>query len=138
MLSQFKILLVEDNKEFREIVGVMLRDQFPDARVSEASSCRSAMDILNQEFHNLVFMDIKLPDGIGLDLTRSIKTRFSDTIVVILSANDLPEYREASIDSGATRFLSKRNATCCEISYLVQKFMNEMLPSHPSLESMAA
>ena len=122
--SEVKTLLVEDNKDFRELVGGMLRDRFPAMLVAEAGSCSDALKIMDSQRPNLVFMDINLPDGMGLDLTRTITKRFNDPVVVILTANDIPEYREASISSGASHFLNKGSFSFQEVVELIEDFLS--------------
>lgn len=122
--SEVKTLLVEDNKDFRELVGQMLRDRYPAMVISEAGSCSDALKIMDSHRHNLVFMDINLPDGIGLDLTKTITKDFDESVVVILTANDVPEYREASIDSGASHFLYKGSFKFQEIVNVVEDFLS--------------
>lgn len=122
--SEVRTLLVEDNKDFRELVGHILREKFPSMQVSEAGSCRDALKIMNGRVHDLVFMDINLPDGMGLDLTKTITSKFDHSVVVILTANDIPEYREASISSGASHFLNKGNFSFQEIVTLVEDVLS--------------
>lgn len=122
--SAVRTLLVEDNKDFRELVGHILRDSFPSMHVSEAGSCLDALEIMNDQTHDLIFMDINLPDGMGLDLTRTITNKFDQSVVVILTANDIPEYREASLTSGASRFMNKGNFTFQEIVDVVEDFIS--------------
>jgi DNA-binding NarL/FixJ family response regulator len=54
-----------------------------------------------------IFMDLRLPGANGLELTQKIKAQSPDTVVVIITNYDLPEYREAAFQSGADHFLSK-------------------------------
>jgi DNA-binding NarL/FixJ family response regulator len=119
-----KMLLVEDNKEFREHIGHMLRERFSSILVSEAGSCFDALKIMNNQVHNLIFMDINLPDGMGLDLTKTITDNFGGAVVVVMSVNDMPEYREASFKSGASHFFSKSNFSFQEIVEFIEHFLS--------------
>jgi DNA-binding NarL/FixJ family response regulator len=125
-----KMLLVEDNKEFREHIGHMLRERFSSILVSEAGSCFDALKIMNNHVHNLIFMDINLPDGMGLDLTKTITDKFCGTVVVVMSVNDMPEYREASFKSGASHFFSKANFSFQEVVAFVEDFLSNRVSSN--------
>ncbi len=116
----FRTLLVEDHRDFREYMGAMLRDRFPQMQVTEAGTCRAAMEVVDHEVQDLIFMDMKLPDGVGTDLTRTIKGKHGNSVVVMLTANDLPEYLEASKDSGAAYFVTKGKTSFLEILGLVE------------------
>ena len=122
--AEVKMLLVEDNKDFREYVGHMLRNRFSSILVSEAGSCLDAIKIMNNQVHNLIFMDINLPDGMGLDLTKTITDKFTGSVVVVLSVNDMPEYREASLKSGASHFFSKANFSFQQIVDFTEVFLS--------------
>lgn len=56
---------------------------------------------------DLILMDIRLPTLSGLELTEKIKADYPDIIIVILTAYDSPEYREAAIRYKADYFFSK-------------------------------
>ena len=60
---------------------------------------------INDFLSNLIFMDIKLPGESGLKLTKQIKDKFPE--IILLSNYDLPEYRMAAYESGADYFLGK-------------------------------
>ena len=63
-------------------------------------------------FHaNIVFMDIRLPGENGLELTKMIKMKYPDIIGVLLTSYDLPEYRQAALQSKADYFITKDSPT---------------------------
>jgi DNA-binding NarL/FixJ family response regulator len=70
-------------------------------------------------------MDIKLPGENGLELTRKIKADYPETIIIILTSHDLPEYREAATRSKANYFLSKGSIATDEIFKLVESILLE-------------
>jgi two-component system response regulator DegU len=122
--AEVKMLLVEDNKYFREHIGHKLRERFSSIRISEAGSCLDALEIMNNHAQDLILMDINLPDGIGLELTKTITDKFCESVVVMLSVNDTPEYREASIQSGASHFFSKANFSFQEVTEFIEDFLS--------------
>ncbi len=82
-------------------------------------------NILFDFFHpDLIFMDIKLPGESGLELTKQIKDEFPETIVIVLTNYDLPEYRVAAYESGADHFLGKGLSTAEEILGLVDSVLD--------------
>lgn len=113
-------LIVEDNHTFRQCLKEMLEIQFPSAGIEEASNGEEAFDLLERGQPDLIFMDIKLPGRNGLDLTRSIKAINSNVDIIILTSYDIPEYREAAEESGASHFFVKGNAKRDEIINVVK------------------
>ncbi len=101
------VLIVENNDLFREMIKEVLYSHFPMMKIEEevdGSSLFSRMDA----FHpNIVFMDIRLPTGSGLELTKKIKMTCPDVTVVVLTSYDLPEYRQAAFQNKADYFVSK-------------------------------
>ena len=120
----FKTMLVEDSTSFRQVVKNSLQDQFPSMDVIEAADGVEAFQKINSHPPNLIFMDITLPGENGLELTRKIKADYPDTIIIILTSHDLPEYREAATRCKANYFLSKDSKTS-EIFKLVKSILLE-------------
>jgi YesN/AraC family two-component response regulator len=116
----FRILVVEDNQAYREsLKNILDEGHFAGVIVEEAENGKEAMEKVDSFLPNLVFMDIRLPDESGLQLTEKIKAKYPNVDVVMLSSYDLPEYREAAIRYGASHYLTKGNVTRKEIQNLV-------------------
>jgi len=118
--ASFKVMLVEDDDEFRRSVAGLLTSRFPSIAIGEAGDGAEAMTKVENFLPQLIFMDIKLPGQSGLDLTKRIKKLHPHMNVVILTSYDFPEYREAARASGAYRFLSKGSSRAEEIWDLVE------------------
>jgi len=103
----FKILLVEDNANFRQSLKDILHLQFPSMVIEEAGDGNEALRKVNDVLPDLVFMDIGLPGESGLEVTKRIKKDFPGITVIILTSYDCPEYREAAFKCGANRFIVK-------------------------------
>jgi DNA-binding NarL/FixJ family response regulator len=124
----FTTLIVEDNSTFRQSLKEVLCDQFPDMCVVEASNGQETLSQFARFVPPLVFMDIRLPNGSGLDLTKKIKADHPETVVVILTSYDLPEYREAALRHGASHFLTKGSVTSDELAALVRSIASQAVP----------
>lgn len=120
----FKALIVEDNSVFRQTLLDILKARFPFATCEGAEEGQEALKKVEALLPDLIFMDIKLPGENGLRLTRRIKKQHPETVVVILTALDWPEYREAAYQSGANYFIGKESATGNEILSLVESILS--------------
>lgn len=87
--------------------------------IYEASQWDEVLGFLERVVPDIVFLDIQLPGGSGLELVSKIKDRCSTACIVILTSHDLPEYREAAARLGASCFLCKGKAGPAEIEELV-------------------
>jgi DNA-binding NarL/FixJ family response regulator len=114
------LLIVEDNLTFRKSLREMLELQFPSVGIEEASNGEEAFLLLQKDKPDLIFMDIKLPGRNGLELTKSIKATNSGIDIIILTSYDIPEYRDAAIESGASHFFIKGSAKRDEIINVVE------------------
>jgi len=110
----FNTLLVEDNVTFRQTLADVLLLHFPLIDVDEASDGIEALSMVEYRRPDLIFMDINLPGENGLDVTKEIKRIYDDIVIVILSSNNLPEYRQQAFRNGANYFISKGDNTCLE------------------------
>jgi len=115
----FKILIVDDSILFRQLLKETLHNRFPSISISEATDVEEALQKVEAFLPALIFMDIGLPDGNGLDLTKRIKTLHPNIVVIILTVFDTHEYRDDSWQY-ADYYLSKGSATAENILSLVQ------------------
>jgi len=100
-------LVVEDNEFFRKSFKKILNDRFPPLVVIEAGTCREALQMCLDCLPDLIFADINLPDGNGLELSRTLRSRHPKIIILVLTSYDLPEYRQAALANGANYFFPK-------------------------------
>jgi CheY-like chemotaxis protein len=117
--GSFKVLIVEDSTLFRQLLKETLVNRFPEIEIHEAMDGKEALLKTAAFTPDLVFMDIRLPGENGLDLTKRIKARHPNIIIVILTAYDLPEYRDVS-QQYADYFFSKSSSTTRDILALVK------------------
>jgi DNA-binding NarL/FixJ family response regulator len=115
-----RILIVEDNRIFREAFKRRLDDHFPSIVVEEVANGDEALQRINRASPHLIFMDIRLPGVNGLHLTKKIKQDFPGIGIAILTDYDSPEYREAAKQYGADRFFVKNAFNWDEVEALVK------------------
>jgi DNA-binding NarL/FixJ family response regulator len=104
-----KVMIVEDHVPLRKILREILLTRFPTLSIEEERD-ESELFFKIDAFHpNIVFIDISLPKGNGLELTQKIKMNYSDIVVVIMASYDLPKYRQAATQSKADYFIAKNS-----------------------------
>jgi len=102
-----RILIVEDNAFFLQFLKEALRARFPFMQISEATNGDEALEKIKTVLPDAIFMDLRLPGENGLEVTKKVKARYPNIIVVIVTNYDLPEYRRAAYESRADHFISK-------------------------------
>jgi len=106
-----KILIVEDNPLMRDTLKLLFTGHFSSMIVEEASDGKEAMEKVGSFQPDLITIDIRLPDGSGLELTKKIKITNPNIRVLILTGHDYPEYKEMAARYGADGFLEKGGAS---------------------------
>lgn len=100
-----KILIVEDDKDLREITTTSLeKERYV---VSQAPDYRTALQKIEDYDYDCILLDIMLPDGNGLDLLQELHDLGKKTSVIILSARDSLEDKVRGLDLGADDYLPK-------------------------------
>ena len=103
------ILVAEDNQVNQQVIEGILRHAGHNVRI--ASNGDIALDILSGELDkiDMLILDMNMPEISGVEVVKSL--RFMDTSgqlpVIMLTADATPEAREASLNAGANRFLTK-------------------------------
>ena len=116
-----KLLIVEDDENFRKTVKGFLSFHFPFMGIEEAADGREVLKKVDEGAPDIIFMDIKLPIGNGLVLTKNIKEQHPKVVIGILTGYDLEEYRETTFQYGATYFLPKGSTSPDEIRGVVER-----------------
>jgi DNA-binding NarL/FixJ family response regulator len=107
-------LLVDANVSFRQALSDVLHVYFPSIGVEEAGDVAEALSKVESLRPDIIFMDNQLPEENGLDLSREIKHVYDDIVIVILTTNNQPEYRQQALRNGADYYISKGDDSCME------------------------
>lgn len=99
-----KILLVEDQKDLREILEKRLKKEYS---VDSCEDGEEALDFLSVYSYDIVLLDIMLPKLDGMEVLRRMRQRGMDTPVLLLTAKNDIKDRVLGLDSGADDYLVK-------------------------------
>jgi len=113
-----RLLLADDHPLIREGLRASLADQGFTV-VAEAADGQSAVDLTIEHRPDVVVLDIGMPDLDGLEACRRILSRRPNARVLVLTAHDDPQMREAAKTAGAMGYLVK-SASTREISDAVR------------------
>lgn len=98
------ILIVEDEANLAKEIRNYLSD-FYNCQV--VSLYADALSALNNNEYSVILLDLKLPDGHGINLIHLIKKKKLPSGIIVLSAIDELEMRIQALDAGADDFLTK-------------------------------
>lgn len=101
----FKVLIVDDEPEARNLLRVLLSEIKNTKFIGEADNSEHALYLLVEHYPDLILMDINMPGKTGMDLVRLIKAKNIDVPVVFVSA--FKEYAVNAIRNEVYDFLLK-------------------------------
>jgi DNA-binding NtrC family response regulator len=99
------ILIVDDEAKLRSLLRRII--SYEGYVVYEAPDLKTANKILGTEEIDVVVCDVKLPDGSGLDMTRTIKACHSPVEILLLTAHAQIADGVEAMRSGAFDYISK-------------------------------
>jgi two-component system, NtrC family, response regulator PilR len=105
MAQQFNCLVVDDETDIRELVVLTLERM--DIRADSASNVEEAKQLLASRSYNLCLTDMRLPDGLGLDLVQHISANYSGLPVAVITAYGSAENAVSALKAGAFDYLTK-------------------------------
>ena len=104
-MSKATVLVVDDQDSIRHFVGRALEED--GYTVVTAGSVREARSAIEQAMPDMAFLDLKLPDGTGMELLREIKRIQPEVSVIMMTAFGELETAVESMSAGAFWFVKK-------------------------------
>jgi len=98
------VLIIEDEPQMRRFLRPALEGQ--GYRVLEAATAADGLVQASSHNPELVLLDLGLPDGDGLDVTRRLR-EWSTAPIVVVSARGQEADKVAALDAGADDYLTK-------------------------------
>jgi len=105
---QHRLLVVDDHEIVRQGLVAMLSRRPGFQVVAEAGTVAEAIEMAHRFQPDLVIMDVRLPDGSGIEACREIRAEMPDTKVVILTSYPDEEAVFSAIVAGASGYLLKQ------------------------------
>lgn len=129
------VLVVDDESDLRELLALTLVRLGLD--VDGAESMAQARERLSARRYSLVLTDMRLPDGVGLDLVREVSQgRYRETPpIAVITAFGSPENAVAALKAGAFDYLTKP-VDLDQLRLLVRSALSEA-PGRPDRPSAA-
>jgi DNA-binding response OmpR family regulator len=105
--DKMRILLVEDTVIVAEQVRDLLQQSLHEPEIVVASTEDEAVETANQYEPHVVILDLKLKQGTGFGVLRTLCESEDRPLFIVLTNYALPQYREFARLIGADFFLDK-------------------------------
>jgi DNA-binding NarL/FixJ family response regulator len=102
-----RVLVVDDHPVVREGLSAILNSQPDMAVVAEAGDGQQAIDLYRAHRPEVTLMDLRMPKVSGVEATISIRNRFPDARIIVLTTFDGEEDIYRALQAGARAYLLK-------------------------------
>ncbi|MGD2101104.1 MAG: response regulator transcription factor [Acidimicrobiia bacterium] len=102
-----RVVVVEDHEITRNGIVTLLGGAGIET-VASVGTGEETVGVIEEHRPDVVLLDIRLPDELGIRTLRRIRARFPDVPVLILTSHGYPSLARAAFSSGATGFILKR------------------------------
>jgi DNA-binding NarL/FixJ family response regulator len=107
MVPIVRVVLADDNAQFRGVLRQLLeRDPLIEV-IAEASSGADAIELCEDLHPDVVLMDVSMPGLDGLEATHLLKSARPDLVVLLLSVGNKEQEIAAGLAQGASEYLTK-------------------------------
>jgi two-component system response regulator PilR (NtrC family) len=103
--SSPRVLVVDDEADLRELLEITLLKMGLD--VDSAENLAAARALLAQAEYALVLTDMRLPDGLGLELVREVAAASRNTPIAVVTAYGSTDNAVVALKAGAFDYISK-------------------------------
>ncbi|HZC31408.1 MAG TPA: response regulator transcription factor, partial [Gaiellaceae bacterium] len=100
-----RVLIVDDHEVVREGLRTLIGKQKGMSIVGEAATAKDAIEGAARARPDVIVMDVRLPDGSGVEACRAIREILPATRVIMLTSYPDDEALYASIVAGASGYL---------------------------------
>jgi two-component system KDP operon response regulator KdpE len=98
------VLLIEDEPPMRRFLRTSLTSN--GFRLHEAENAREGLALAASHHPEIILLDLGLPDGDGIDVTRQLR-QWSHVPIIVISARGREDDKVMALDAGADDYLTK-------------------------------
>lgn len=108
-LEPVRILVAEDDQDFRELLEIALNEEFPGADIECVADGRQAIEAFDRKPASVVVLDFQMPEMDGMGVTALLRARpnAQQVPIIVVSASGGPKEWTMLASLGADRFLVK-------------------------------
>ena len=101
------ILLIDDSDLVAQRLEEALQDWLPAQNIHRAKTVATGLSSYHELHPTIIVLDVRLPDGNGIDVLSAIRKQDKDTKAIVFSNFDSEFHRSKFFEEGADHFLDK-------------------------------
>ena len=105
MSGSLRVLVVDDEEVIRDVLDSVLEREGWSVEVAENAA--QALELFERDPHDVVLLDLMLPDRPGLEVLREMRRRDPDAVIVIVTAYSSIEGAIQAMREGAFHYIPK-------------------------------
>lgn len=109
----YRVLHVDDDPEFTELVSVFLEREDDRFTVVQATSASNGMDELREQPFDCVISDYDMPGCDGIRFLKKVRDEFPDLPFILFTGKGTEEIASEAISAGVTDYLQKQRSSDC-------------------------
>lgn len=102
-----RVFILDDHPAIRERLIALIADLEKIEGIGYSESAGEALEAIRLLKPDAVILDIRLPDGNGMDILSKIKESNPAPVVIMLTNYPYPQYRKRCMEAGADFFFDK-------------------------------
>ena len=103
--QKMNILIIEDEGDISLILNLMLKKE--DIEIEHVTTLANAATFLKEQSPDIVIIDNQLPDGLGLEYIKEIKSSYPLIKIIMITGNTDTTDKATALQNGADIFLAK-------------------------------
>jgi signal transduction histidine kinase/ligand-binding sensor domain-containing protein/DNA-binding response OmpR family regulator len=105
--NPFRILIAEDNPINQKLI-IRVLNKLGYQQIELASNGWEAVEKFNEQFYDVILMDVQMPQMDGLEATRMIRQKqYYQPVIISMTANAMQGDREECLKAGMDDYISK-------------------------------
>ena len=104
---RIRVLSVDDHPLLREGLATIINNQPDMSMVAEASTSSEAVQRFREHRPDVTLMDLRLPDGSGIDAMIAIRGEFADARIIMLTTFEGDVEIQRALEAGARAYMLK-------------------------------
>jgi len=102
-MAKNRALIIDDEPDILELLGITLMRM--DIESDGATNLAEAKNLLGAKEYDICLTDMRLPDGDGIEIVRSIQKNHPNTPVAVITAHGSMDTAVAAMKAGAFDFI---------------------------------